>query len=232
MPRSADDKERSCWRARYSRCDGFAESRDVIFVFPVGEYCRSEYAQAVCNQIQKAWTFLIDVTGRNPVDVFKQRTIVGFRHPVEDDDPNCQPGFDLQDGEGFPEEKWPFINLPWSCVDSHDQPEEAISHEFVHPFLRAYPLHHGGDDWVEGVCEFLRVPVLHAMNLNTLATAKQDLFLSNAWKTGANTYHDCGGRLLKWFANQGFEVRNKDHVKEACQSIWTMNFSEELEIPI
>ncbi len=231
MSRSQVDREDSCWKARYSKCDGEERSSDLMFVSLRSHFKRNP-AQVV-QVLQRGWDVLCQATGINPVAAFGQRVVVGFRHPSDDGGKDCDPGWGLQEGKdyGFPGERWPFINIPWGYLSQQDQPEEACSHEFVHPFVQVRPLKDNAKEWVEGLCDFLRLPLLHEMGLVAVARIKDATYRAAAWQPGADYYHDHAGRLLRYCDRRGHDLSVPAQLATAVGEIWQADLSDDLVKP-
>ena len=208
--RTAEDREDSCWHIRYSKCDGVVRTDDLVFVFPRAEFQR---ATVVVKQLQSAWNVLREMTGINPVKTFGQRVVIGFRHPSDEGGQDCLPVWRFEYGSkyGFTNERWPFINIPWSYRKRRREPEECVTIQIPHAFLAAKPMRHGDMMWDEGMCEFLSLPLCRVVELPTVCESRYQLYLSLAWYRGAVTpYHDYAGSLIRW------SQRNKVDAAE-CQ---------------
>jgi hypothetical protein len=230
--RTARQKEDSCWKARYGKCDGVVRSADLVFVYPTDSYRRD--AGKVIKKLQAGWNVLKNLTGIDPVKFFGQRVVVGFRHPSDEGGKECVPGAMLDDGAryGFPGEKWPFINIPWGYLGHQkDQPEECMSHEMVHHYLFAKPLRVDNPKWVEGMCDFLRLPALDAMGMRSVADKRYKLYRSLAWKPGAYFYHDYAGRLIRYSQKHKVDVRKPAQLKEFAPQLWDLDLEATLGQP-
>jgi hypothetical protein len=227
-PRSAEDKELSCWTVRYSQCDGVERSGDLVFVFPRAAWRRDP--AKVVKKLQAGWDLLRKATDIDPVKTFGQRVVVGFRHPKDEGGKDCVPGWWMESGgkHGFPRERWPFINIPWGYLSGKDQPEECLTHEFVHAFIEARPLRDNRKDWVEGMCDFLRLPVFGAFDMARARDERYRQYRSSAWKPGANSYHDYAGRLIYWSEKRGLDVRKPEHLAKIVPALWDMDLTEAL----
>src|SRR5262249_37158217 len=120
--RPAEAKEDSCWKVRYSKCDGVERSADLVFVYPRDYFKRDP--EKVVQKLQAGWDLLRKATDIDPVERFGQRIVVGFRHPSDEGGKGCVPGWWLEGGagHGFRGERWPFINIPWGYLKGGDQP--------------------------------------------------------------------------------------------------------------
>jgi hypothetical protein len=74
--RTAKQKEDSCWKVRYSKCDGVVRSADLVFVYPTGSYKR-DAARAI-KKLQAGWNVLKSVTGIDPVKTLDRESSLGF----------------------------------------------------------------------------------------------------------------------------------------------------------
>jgi len=202
-----------------------------MFVFPRSDFKRNP-AQVV-QVLQRAWNLLRQATGIDPVAAFGQRVVVGYRHPSDEGGKDCDPGWGTQDGKdhGFPSELWPFINIPWGYLREQNQPEEACSHEFAHPFAEVRPLKDNSKEWVEGLCDFLRLPLLHEMGLDAVARTKNAAYQAAAWQPGAYYYHDYAGRLLRYCDKRGHDLSDTGQLPTAVGEIWQADLSAELAKP-
>lgn len=144
-------EEEKTWRGRYSYCRNIEEKDDLIFAYPDGF---GKNPSAVAEDLQKSMNFLKSITNLDPTGFFHQRTVVGYRHPNDEGGRNCQPGW-------LP--NW--VNIPWSYLEKHNEPQDACSHELVHPFYRISPLHNSNEGWGEGFCDFLRGPIKNLLGL-------------------------------------------------------------------
>lgn len=145
-------KEEKTWRGRYSYCRNIEEKDDLIFVYP-DEFNKNP--SEVAEDLQKSINLLKNITNLDPTEFFQQRTVIGYRHPNDEGGRNCQPGW-------LP--NW--VNIPWSYLEKHNEPQDACSHELIHPFFRCSPLHNRNEGWGDGFCDFLRGPVKKIMGLN------------------------------------------------------------------
>ncbi|MBW2108210.1 MAG: hypothetical protein JRI36_06025 [Deltaproteobacteria bacterium] len=144
--------EKKTWQERYSYCTELLERPDIVFVYP-REFSRT--SEVVVEKLQEIMDYLKYITGLNPTYSFKQRTVVGYRHPDNEGGKECQPGW-------LP--NW--VNIPWNYLKKPDEPMDACSHELVHPFFRCSPLHYRNEGWGEGFCDFLRGPVKRVVGLD------------------------------------------------------------------
>ncbi len=228
--RTAEDRENSCWKARYGKCDAVERSADIVFVYPRGQFTRA--AEAV-RRLQAGWDLLRNATGADPKLTFGQRVVIGYRHPSDEGGKDCLPGWGKEGGDahGFSGEEWPFVNVPWGFLGRGDQPEECCTHTMVYAFTEARPLRDNRKEWVEGVCDFLRVPVFDAVGMPAVAAQRYLLYRSSAWKPGASSYHDHAGRLIRWCEQRGLDVRKKDQLPQIVPKLWQMDFAAELDRP-
>jgi hypothetical protein len=230
--RTHDEKENSCWKVRYRKCDSAVRSDDLVFVFPRDRYKRNP--EQVIKRVQIGWNLLKDLTGIDPVKVFGQRIVIGFRHPSDEGGKDCNPGWLLESGgkHGYPGENWPFINIPWGYLKFRDQPEECLTHEMVHAFIHAKPLRDNKKEWIEGMCDFLRLPVFDAVGMCSVGDQRYRLYVASAWKPRANFYHDYAGRLIRWCQRQKLDVRKPDELNAIVPDLWDMDLSEVLGRPL
>lgn len=230
--RSAEQKESSCWQVRYSKCDGVERSADLVFVYPRRLFKKDP--QRVVKKLQAGWDVLRKATNIDPVARFGQRIVVGYRHPGDEGGKDCSPGWWLENGtgHGFRGERWPFINVPWGYLNSGDQPEECLTHEMVHAFIEAKPLRDNKKDWVEGMCDFLRLPVFEAVGMPRVRDERYRLYRSSAWKPGANSYHDYAGRLIRWCEQRKLDVRKQDQLPKIVPTLWNLDLTAELGQPL
>jgi len=225
--RTAEEKEDSCWKVRYSKCEGVERSTDLVFVYPRG--WRRDPAK-VMKRLQAGWDVLRKATDIDPVKTFGQRIVVGFRHPSDEGGKDCVPGWWLERGGkyGFSGEKWPFINIPWGYLTSADQPEECLTHEMVHAFIEAKPLKDNRKEWVEGMCDFLRLPVFAAVGMTQVRDSRYRSYRLSAWRPGSNAYHDYAGRLIIWSEKQKLDLRKPEQLSQIVSTLWDLDLTEEL----
>lgn len=225
--------EEKCWRKRYNSCDGIVVTKSLVFVFPKADFPpggkNGRDPHAICQDLQKCWDHLQCILEVDPVsDKYGTRIVVGYRDPRDEGGADCNAGFELEDvGSG---EKCPYINIPWGYRDRINEPVECCSHEMVHPFVASKPLADMSEKWVEGVCDFLRVPLLRVVAREKEANDWEVKFLNSAWKT-ANSYHDHAGRLLWWCNSRNYSFRDHraiDEQRRALRHIWRLNLSEAL----
>jgi hypothetical protein len=122
--------------------------------------------------------------------------------------------------------------VPWSFLKKSDQPEESLSHEMVHHFLFAKPLCVDSPKWVEGMCDFLRLPAFDAMGLRSVADERQKLYRSLAWKPGANFYHDYAGRLIRYSQKNKVDVRKPAQLRDFAPQLWEIDLEATLGKPL
>jgi hypothetical protein len=226
--RTAEDREDSCWHIRYSKCDGVVRTDDLVFVFPRAEFQR---ARVVVKQIQTAWNRLREMTGINPVKTFGQRVVIGFRHPSDDGGRDCDPVWSFENGwkNGFPNESWPFINIPWSYRKRRQEPEECLTIQIPHAFLAAKPLRQGGAMWAEGMCDVLSLPLCRVVELPIVCESRYQLYLSSAWQEGILLpYQDYAGRLIRWSQRNKVDARNAKELKKVLPQLWEMELASTL----
>ncbi len=230
-PRPAEEKEESCWKARYGKCDGVERSADIVFVYPRGLF-RRDPAQVV-KRLQAGWDLLRTATEIDPTRAFGQRVVVGFRHPSDEGGKDCAPGWSRESGtpHGFRGERWPFINIPWGYLGRGDQPEECCTHEMVHAFIAARPLRDNRKEWVEGMCDFLRLPVFEAVGMPAVRDERYRLYRASAWQPGVNYYHDYAGRLIRWCERRHLDVRKKDQLAKVVPTLWNLDLTADLGQP-
>jgi hypothetical protein len=226
--RTSEEKEESCWKVRYGKFDGVQRSADLVFVYPRALFRRDP--AKVVKRLQAGWDLLRKATDIDPVNTFGQRIVIGFRHPGDEGGKDCVPGWWLERGgkHGFAGEKWPFINIPWGYLTSADQPEECLTHEMVHAFIEAKPLKDNRKEWVEGMCDFLRLPVFAAVGMPQVRDERYRLYRSSAWQPNVNFYHDYAGRLFYWCQNQKLDVRKPDQLSKIVPTLWEMDLTEAL----
>lgn len=231
--RTARQKEDSCWKARYSQCDGVVRSADLVFVYPTALYRRD--AVKVIKKLQTGWNLLRKVTGIDPMKHFGQRVVVGFRHPSDEGGKDCNPSAVWEEATryGFPGETWISINIPWGYLGhQQDQPEECMTHEMVHHFIAAKPLRVKNGKWIEGMCDFLRLPVFDVMGMRSVADKRYKLYRSVAWKPGADFYHDYAGRLIRYSQKHKVDVRKPAQLKEFVPHLWEIDLDAALGHPL
>ncbi len=206
-------------------------SPDLVFVYPRSLFKRDPVR--VVKKLQAGWDLLRKATGIDPIARFGQRIVVGFRHSGDEGGKDCVPGWWLENGagHGFPGEKWPFINIPRGYLTHGDQPEECLTHEMVHSFIEAKPLRDNKKEWVEGTCDFLRLPVFEAVGLPRVRDERYRLYLASAWKSGANPYHDYAGRLIRWCEKRKLDVRKPDQLAKIVPELWDLDLTAELGKP-
>ena len=147
-----NQKEEDTCRTRYSYCNNIQEREDLIFLYPSGF---DKDPNIIANAMQEAMNFLKRITGLDPTTFFKQRVVIGYRHPNDEDGKNCQPGW-------LP--NW--INIPWNYLGKANEPLDICTHELVHPFFRCSPLHNQNEGWGDGFCDFLRGPLKKILGLD------------------------------------------------------------------
>ncbi len=226
--RTAADREDSCWHVRYSKCDAVLRTDDLVFVFPLAEFQR---ASLVVKQLQTAWNLLREMTGIDPVKTFGQRVVIGFRHPSDEGGRDCQPGWWIENGgnHGFTNERWPFINIPWSYRKRRHEPEECLTIQIVHPFLAAKPMRQSGTMWAEAMCEFLSVPLCRAVELPIVCESRYQQYLSLAWQDGAGLpYQDYAGRMIRWSLRKKVDPRSAKELKKVLPQLWAMDLESTL----
>lgn len=228
VSRTAEEKEESCWKVRYKMCDGVERSSDLVFVYPRSLWRRD--AAKVVKKLQAGWDVLRKATGIDPVKKFGQRVVIGFRHPSDEGGKDCVPGWWMERGgkSGFPDERWPFINIPWGYLKSADQPEECLTHEMVHAFIEAKPLRDNRKEWVEGMCDFLRLPVFTAVGMSQVRDERYRRYRSSAWTPGANAYHDYAGRLIYSCEKEKLSTRKPEDLAKIAATLWDMDLTEAL----
>ena len=181
------------------------------------------------KKLQAGWDVLRKATDIDPVKTFGQRIVIGFRHPIDEGGKDCSPGWSLERGgrHGFPGEKWPFINIPWGYLTNGDQPEECCTHEMVHAFIEAKPLRDNRKEWVEGMCDFLRLPVFDAVGMAKVRADRYRLYRASAWQPRVNFYHDYAGRLIRWCDKHGLDPRKPDQLSKIVSTLWDLDLTAE-----
>jgi len=139
-----NEKEKYTWEKTFPDCRHKQEREDVIFVFP-DKFQKSP--GATTDNFQRVVDFLKDVTGINPTEAFEQRVVVGYSNQ----------------GLGWSRNR---INVPLKYLSKPEEPLDACTHELVHPFFRASPLHDSNEGWGEGFCDFLRGPAKKIVGLD------------------------------------------------------------------
>ena len=139
-----NEKEKYTWNKTFPNCRHNRESEDVIFVFP-DDFKKSP--GATIDELQRVVDFLKDVTGIDPTEFFAQRVVVGYSNK----------------GLGWSQNR---INVPLKYLSKPEEPLDACTHELIHPFFRASPLHDSNEGWGEGFCDFLRGPAKNFVGLD------------------------------------------------------------------
>jgi hypothetical protein len=232
--RTSTDRENSCWEARFPRCNGVERSKDLVFVYPRGLF-RRDPAQVV-KTLQRGWDLLRDMTGIDPGKIFGQRIVVGYYDPSDLKNNHPFIFFATEDAtpRGFPGEFWQSINIPWEYLPKLTEPEGCMTHEMVHPFIHVKPLRTNANakEWVEGACDFLRLPVYYTVGQPHAAEKSYKLYRSLAWKPGASYYHDHAGRLIEWTKRQGVDCRRPSQLKKILPKLWETDLEATLGKPL
>jgi len=228
--RTAEQKEESCWKIRYRKCDGIERSEDLVFVFPSNQFKRN---RALVTKLQTSWNLLRRMTGVDPVKAFGQRVVIGFRHPKDEGGFDCEPGWLWENGwiHGFDNEQWPCINLPWRYLNKKDQPEECLAHELGHPFLSAKKIRHSEPLWVEGMSNLLSLPVFEPMGLHEVGLRRFQFYRSAAWSQWAYRHQDYAGRLIRWCQRKNVDPRRSEELKKVLPQLWDMDLGTVLAQP-
>jgi hypothetical protein len=229
--RSADEKEDSCWKIRYGKCDGVERAQDIVFVFPRDRFKRG---REVVARIQASWNLLRKMTGINPTRSFGQRVVIGFRHPSDEGGVDCEPGWWSQNGwvHGFTNEQWPCINIPWRYLKKNAEPEDCLTRELVHPFLAVRNLRDHDPLWVEGVCRLMSLPLYDTMGIHEVGRRRYQDYWSLAWNGPALSDQDYAGRLVRWCRRKKIDPRDSRQLSKALPELWNMNFASALGQPL
>jgi hypothetical protein len=155
MTNELTEHEDSIRVSRFSFCDRFEATEDLVFAYPSGEF--DAEPQAVANTLQQGMDYLKDLTDLNPKQVLGSRVVVGYRHPSQPGGTGRQSTWSGRDGNR--------VFLSWQYLDYENEPMHICGHELVHPFYRVSPLHDKNEGWGEGFCDFLRAPVINFIGL-------------------------------------------------------------------
>lgn len=139
-----NEKEKRTWKTLFPNCRDSREQKDVVFVFP-DEFEKSP--EATIDDLQRVIDFLKDITAIDPTVFFGQRVVVGY----------------TSQGLGWSQNR---ISVPLKYLSKPEEPLDACTHELVHPFFRASPLHDSNEGWGEGFCDFLRGPAKNVVGLD------------------------------------------------------------------
>jgi hypothetical protein len=184
-----NEKEKMTWKESFPVCKHEQEREDVIFVFP-DEFEKSP--EATIDDLQRIIDFLKYITEINPTEVFEQRIVVGYSNK----------------GLGWSRNR---INVPWKYLKKPEEPLDACTHELVHPFFRASPLHGSNEGWGEGFCDFLRGPVKNIVGLD--GDEWWQRMLKAVEQNMNSEYHYPAGK---------FVLKAFDEYRSSCRSIETL----------
>jgi hypothetical protein len=115
------------------------ETKDLIFLYPK-EFDGNP--QKIIKELQDMYELLRQLTDLNPVEKNELRIPIGFykcKNPCISRSPDNR------------------IYIPWKRLSKHDEPQQACTHELVHPFARISKLFTEENKvWEEPFCDFLR----------------------------------------------------------------------------
>jgi hypothetical protein len=86
-------------------------------------------------------------------------------------------------------------------------------------------------EWIQGTCNFLRLPVLDAAGQPQAADKRYPQYRA-AWRPGASSYDDYAGRLIHWSERRGLNVRRPDQLPQIAQALWETDLTAELGRPL
>ncbi|HEV8066979.1 MAG TPA: hypothetical protein VGP76_04525 [Planctomycetaceae bacterium] len=229
--RTAEQKEDSCWKLRYGKCDGIERAEDVALVFPRSRFKRN---RALTTKLQASWNLLRKMTGIDPIKTFGQRVVIGFRHPSDEGGREFEPAWLYESGwvHGFDNELWPCINIPWRYLNTIEQPEACLPHQLAYPFLAVKKIRHSDPTWVDGMCELLSLPVFDPMGIHEVGRRRYLLDWSSAWNELAFRNQDYAGRLIRWCRRKKIDVRNAEQLKTVLPELWEMDLGAVLAQPL
>lgn len=201
-------EEQLCWQQRYSRCQHVETAKDAVFVHPDHQTFGGGRGRRCVADLQAAIDFLKRVTRYEPTKHFRQRVVVGYRHPL--DEPGgrgCSPGW-------MPH----WVNIPWGYLGRPDEPQDCCSHELVHPFFYMSPLDRGDNRvWGDGFCDFLRGFVLRAIGRTQAGEERLQRMRASACKKG-DAYHDPAGQLILYAEGCG-DPRRETVLQKALREL-------------
>jgi len=165
--------------------DLLEQREDLIFVFPG---CFSKDGGEVANQLQSSFNFLKDITSVDPTTELKSRVVIGFTKQ------STQPNWSGLKGNR--------IHLPWNKLSKSCEPQDACSHELIHPFYRCSPIHDRNEGWGDGFCDFLRGPLKNKMGLDGNSWWEKMIEAGQRTPKGEYSY-PAGQLVLKLFEKYG-----------------------------
>ncbi len=177
-----NELENKTYNSRYSHCDKFIELDDIIFLYPSYQFERNP--NSIAANLQCIMNYVKNITSLDPTSFFKQRTVVGHRHPSDEiNGKNCQPGW-------MP--NW--VNIPWNTLNKDNEPIDMCTHELIHPFFACSPIKDRNEGWGEGFCDFLRGPTKEVMGLDGISWWRE--MIKCAKNKPDSTYHHPAGKFV------------------------------------
>jgi len=150
MNLDVNTREKETLDSRFPDWKRLTAREDVIVVYSDkfrGDICET------AKSLQAATDFLKYVTSSKPTEFFCSRIVIGHNRATS------MPNWSGQEGNRI------YIPLADRYFEE-DEFLDSCSHELVHPFFRASPLHRSNQWWGEAFCDFMRGPVKNVMGLD------------------------------------------------------------------
>jgi hypothetical protein len=199
-------------KARYHHCDNCKESDDIIFLYPSNV---KGHPDSVMCTLQKIMDFAKNITDLNPTKFFDRRTVVGYRHPDDDNGQKCVPGWNPN-----------WVNIPWDTSNINEV-IDMCTHELIHPFFGCSPINDRNGGWGEGFCDFLRGPAKKLIGLDGDGWWRD--MIKAAENNKDDEYHDPAGKFIlkayEEFGNNSFSMQQlidrQEIIKEFIQYLFS-----------
>lgn len=203
--------EKQCVDTRYSYCTEVSLRKDFILCVPSNEF-ESERLTDVIDASAVQWETIKNITGIDPTSINGNRVVIGYRNSSDESDNECNPGYGKDDGV-------PYINIPWGYLKHDNQPLECLSHEFVHVFADAKKMKEASEAWVEGMCDFVRLFALRAVDMHVEAQKFEKRYRCAASKKDGSQY-DYAGRILNIFEEEGGNIQDGGCAGRIIRCLW------------